>query len=304
MVFERSNIHDLLIFLPLLIVYSVGLFFVGCFIYAWQLNQVLMIAFSIVAGTFIIAYFLLFIFPSVTNFPLCICPIFGSYRPSFGIRKAIVSIVGVSLRLRCVGYEHLFSFTETVPGTLNHWYMQAQATPPGEVEHTRGAVSHNSLDGIDATQNTQEEAILWLSQMPLDPPESKALVSSLALMSSSRPYGRFQESVAALANLVLEDLFSQGVVQEQANTAIDCVLVLGNIKFQSAVDRNLDSDHTIGEICVPPSVAWAAQQLTIDAFRPEFDTPHSEGIRERLLTATAWLSPVGGAEMWSGTAKS
>jgi hypothetical protein len=307
MVFERSNIQDLVTFLPILIVGSIAFFFVGCILSAWQTDRVLMIAVSIVSGTFAIAYALLFIFPSVENFPLCRCPTFISYRPSFGIRKAVISIVGILKRLclftlRCVGCEHLLPLTETVPGTLIHWYMQTQTTPPRKDEHTRGTASHDTLVDIDATQNAQDEAILWLSQVPLDPPESKALVSSLALRSSSHSYGRFQKSVTALANLVLEALFRQGVFQEQANTAIDCVLVLGNIKFQSAVDQNSDSDHTIGETRIPPSVAWAAQQLTIDAFRPEFDNPHSEGIRERLLIATAWLSPVGGAKdvEWDG----
>jgi len=75
-----------------------------------------------------------------------------------------------------------------------------------------------------------------------------------------------------------------------------------DIKFQSAVDQNSDCDHKLEGILVPHSVAWAAQQLTINAFQPDFDTPHSEGTLGRLLTAAAWLSPMDGAEevSWGG----
>ena len=54
-----------------------------------------------------------------------------------------------------------------------------------------------------------------------------------------------------------------------------------------------------------PSVAWAAQQLTANAFREKFNTSHSEGIRVRLLTAAAWLSPVDATEEahWDGGEK-
>jgi len=127
--------------------------------------------------------------------------------------------------------------------------------------------------------------------MPLDPFESKAVVSSLALISFSRPH-RYPKPVIVFVNLTLESSFYEGVGQEQTDVAIDCVLVLGNIKFQSVVDRNSDQDHNIGGIPVTASVAWAAQQLAISAFQEKFTTPHSEGIRVRLLTAAAWLSPV------------
>ena len=149
---------------------------------------------------------------------------------------------------------------------------------------------NDPLDEIDTSQRVQEEAILWLSQVPLDPSESKALVSSLALISSSRPY-KFEKPVIVFLNLVLEASFREEG-QVQTSTAVDCVLVLGHMKLQSAVDRDWDRDHNVGGIPVTASVAWAAQQLTINAFRERSDTPHSEGICLRLLAAAAWLSPM------------
>jgi len=136
-----------------------------------------------------------------------------------------------------------------------------------------------------------EEAILWLSQVPLDPFESKALVSSLALISSSRPYS-FQKPVIVFLNLVLEASLREEDGQGRTDVAIDCVLVLGHMKFQSAVDRDWDHDHNVGGIPITASVAWAVQQLTINAFRDKSDIPYSEEIHAQLLTAAAWLSPV------------
>jgi len=128
----------------------------------------------------------------------------------------------------------------------------------------------------------------------LNPSESKDVVSSLALISSSRPHS-FPKSVTVFLNL--ESSFTKEFSQEHTNVKIDCVLVLGHIKFQSAVDRNSDCDYNVGGIPVTALVAWAAQQHTIDAFQAEVNTPHSEGIRARLLTAAAWLSPVEEAEV-------
>ena len=312
MAFERLNVHALVAFLPTLLLHSINMFFMGGVIYLWQINKMVMIVFAVVGGTFITAYILLISLPSVTSLPLFHYPAFISYRPSVAIGKVAIFIVGVFVRLccitlRCVTGVVLFPFVQTVSGTgtLHHWYMQTQTISPGEHKRTRvrqAIAFRDSPDDINTSQKAQEEAILWLSQVPLDPSESKALVSNLALISSSHSYGGFQEPVIVLANLVLEALFREEVSQEQTNTAIDCVVVLGNIKFQSVVDRNSDCDHNIGGIPVPPSVAWAAQQLTIDAFRADFDTIHSGGIRRRLLTAAAWLSPVDrtGDVSWDG----
>ena len=175
--------------------------------------------------------------------------------------------------------------------------MQAGKILPEEYKHVHvwwASTLHDPLDEIDTSQEMQEEAILWLSQVPLDPSESKALASSLALISSSRPY-RFEKPVIVFLNLVLEASFREEG-QGQTSTAIDCVLVLGHMKFQSAVDRGWDRDHNVGGIPVTASVAWAAQQLTINAFREKSGNLHSEGRRSRLLTAAAWLSPMDSAE--------
>jgi hypothetical protein len=308
--FGRLKIPALVAFFPTLLLQCFIMFFTGGILYIWQLNKTVVIVFAAVGGSFGIAFVLLFIFPSVTNLPPLNYPTFISHRPSVVIGRVAIFIVDVFVRLyyltlRCVTSVFLFPSIHTISGTgtFQYRYVQTHTTPPGEHEHKRGrraTVLHNPPDDIDTSLKVQEEAILWLSRVPLDPPESKALVSSLALLSSSRPYGGFQQPVILLANLVLEASFRE-VGQQQTNTAIDCVLVLGNIKFQSAVDRNSDRDHDIGEIPVPPSVAWAAQQLT-KAFQPDFDTPRSGGIWERLLTAAAWLSPVSEADVveWNG----
>ena len=131
--------------------------------------------------------------------------------------------------------------------------------------------------------------------MLLDPVTSKPVVSSLALISSSRPH-RFPRNVIVFLNMTLESSFREEPMQNQTDTAIDCILVLGRIKFQSVVDRNSDRDHDVGGVPVTPLVARVVQQFTTDALQAKFNTPHSEGIRARLLTAAAWLSPVEVAE--------
>ena len=129
------------------------------------------------------------------------------------------------------------------------------------------------------------------------------MVSSLALIASSRTR-RFPKSVTMFLNLTLESLFDEEPSQEVADASIDCVLVLGHIKFQSIVDQNPDYDYDVAGIPVTPFVAWKAQQLTVEAFQARFNTPHSEAIRARLLTAAAWLSPMDGDEVeWDGGTK-
>jgi hypothetical protein len=61
--------------------------------------------------------------------------------------------------------------------------------------------------------------------------------------------------------------------------AIDCIIVLGHIKFQSAVDPKFGSRSQHWRDSCTPSVAWAAQQLTINAFREKFDTRTPREIR-------------------------
>jgi len=204
------------------------------------------------------------------------------------------------LVLRYVASAILWPFAQTLvgEGLLHRLYMKITTILPGEYKHMHvwwENTFNDSLDGIDASQRVQEEAVLWLSQMPLDPSESTAVVSSLAMISSSRLH-QFSKSVIVFLNLALESASRGDHSQERIDIAINCVLVLGHIKFQSAVDRNSDHDHDVGGIPVTDSVAWAAQQLTINAFREQFQTPHSEGARLRLLTAAAWLSPVDATE--------
>ena len=210
---------------------------------------------------------------------------------------------------------------------LRHWHLQTQTIFPGEYKHLRVGWENwfdDSLDEIDSSDRVQEEAILWLSQMPLNSDESKPVVSSLALISSSRPR-RFPENVIVFLNMTLESSFREEPIQDdantatdrirdeantatncvkdkantatnrvkdKANTAIDCILVLSDIKFQSAVDRSSDGDDDVGGVPVTSLVARAAQKFTDDALKPEFANAHSEGIRARLLAAAAWLSPV------------
>ena len=305
--FERLNIPALVAFLPTLLLNSIRMFFAGGVIYLWQLNKIVMTVFVVTGGSFIVAYFLLFASPSVINLPLFQNPTFIFHLPSNPIKKAAIFVVGSFVRLwcltlRCVTGAVLFPFIQTVfgTGTFHHWYMKTQTISPEEHKHT-GVGRNITLGGIDTSQKAREDAILWLSQVPLDPSESKALISSLALISS-RPYGHFQKPVAALANLVFEASFREEDGQDQTNTAIDCVLVLGNIKFQLAMGQSPDYDRGIEDIPVPPSIASAAQQLTINAHNADIDLLRFRGVRGRLLAAAAWLSPVEGAEdvEWNG----
>jgi len=269
------------------------------------------IAYQIIGGIFSVLYFISTFLPFVTNAPFRPYSTLLVHRLSVAIGRVVIPIVdllahGCYLILRYITSAVLWPFAQVVVGsnTLQRWYMEAGTIFPAEYKHIRVGWANafdDSLDKIDTSQKVQEEAILWLSQMPLDPTESRAVVSSLALISSSRPHS-FPKSVIVFLNLTLESSFNKEPSQEQTDIAIDCVLVLGHIKFQSVVDRNSDHDHNVGGIPVTALVAWAAQQLTVDAFQTKFNTPHSEGIRARLLTASAWLSPVEGAEdvEWGG----
>ena len=301
MAFQRWNVHALVALLPPLLHFSVIIFFVGAVVYLWQIDERVAIVYQVVGGIFGITYFISTFLPFVTNAPFRPYSTLLFHRLSVAIGKVVIPVVDVFAyvsytTLRYVISAILFPFARTIfsKGALNRWYMQAATILPGEYKHMRVWWAHafdESLDEIDTSQRVQEEAVLWISQMPLDSAESKDVVSSLALISSSRPH-RFPNQVIVFLNLTLESSFRDGVGQEQADIAIDCVLVLGHIKFQSVVDRNSDRDNDVGGIPITSSVAWAAQQLTITAFREKFNTSHTEGIRVRLLTAAAWLSPV------------
>ena len=259
------------------------------------------IVYLVIGGIFGIIYFISALLPFVMNAPFRPYSTLLVHRLSVAIGRVIVPIVDAIahacfLVLRYMTGAILWPFAQTIfsKGTLHTWYMQTQEILPGEYNHMRvwwANTFSDPLDKIDTSQRIQEEAILWLSQMPLDPTESKAVISSLALISFSHPH-KFPKSVVVFLNLTLESSFRETPGQAQTDVAIDCLLVLGHIKYQSVVDRNWDEDRNVGGVPVTALVAWAAQQLTANAFDENLNTPHSQGIRARLLTAATWLSPV------------
>jgi hypothetical protein len=305
MAFKRWNIETLVALLPPLLHSSVLLFFTGAVIYLWQIDVRVAIVYIVIGGIFAFTYFLSTLLPIVVSAPFRPYSTLLLHRLSVAIGKVIIPIVDTIahacfVALRYVTAWILWPFAQTIfsEGVLHTWYMEAQTILPGEYKHMRvwwANAFSDSLDEIDTSQRIQEEAILWLSQMPLDQTESKAVVSSLALISTSRPH-KFPKSVVVFLNLTLEHSFHETPSQAQTDVAIDCLLVLGYIKYQSAVDSNWDQDRNVGGIPVTALVAWAAQQLTANAFDDSFNTKHSEGIRARLLTAAAWLSPVDATE--------
>ena len=312
--FQRWNVHAFVALLPPLLHSSVLLFFMGSVVYLWRTDETVAIFYQVIGGIFCIAYFVSTFLPFVTNAPFRPYSTLLVHQLSVAIGNVVIPIVDVFvylcyLTVRYVTGAILFPFARIIFNneTLHRWYMRAATILPGEYKHMRvwwANAFNDSLDEIDTSQRVQEEAVLWLSQMPLDQSESKAVVSSLALISSSRPH-TFPKPVIVFLNLTLESSFGEGAGQEQTDVAIDCVLVLGHIKFQSVVDGNSDRDHEVGEIPITSSVASAAQRLTLNAFQEKFNTPHSEGIRARLLTAAAWLSPVDPSEdaHWDGGEK-
>ena len=314
MAFQKLKVHTLVAYLPVLLHSSVLLFFAGAVVYLSQMDERVMIVFAITGGIFGVVYLLLTILPFVTDPPFRPFSASIFYRLYIAIRrvvvtlgKAFISIIDIFAHtcyftLRYLVSAILWPFAriifhdETLQRWYVHWYMQIPTILQGEYRPNATVIVTN--------QKIQEEAIVWLSEVPLDPVGSKALVSSLALISSSSSH-KFQMPVILFLNSVLEASFREEDDQERTDTATECVLVLGLMKFQSAVDQNLDRDHSVGGTSITASVAWAAQQLVIDAFQAKLDTPHSEEIRARLLTAATWLSPADGEEdvEWSGGEK-
>ena len=303
MAFERWNVNALIGLLPPILHFSVIIFFAGAVIYLWQIDERVAIVYLVAGGIFGIAYFVSTFLPFVVNAPFRPCSTLLFHRLSVIIGEVVISVVDVFAyvsytTLRYVISAILFPFARTIisKATLDRWYMGSATILPGEYRHMHVWWAHafdESLDEIDTSQRVQEEAILWISQMPLDTPKAKEVVSSLALISSSRPH-IFPNQVIIFLLMTLESSFREGVGQEQTEDriAIDCVIVLGHIKFQSVVDRNWDRDNDVGGIPITASVAFSAQQLKDKVFRENFNTSDAEGIRVRLLTAAAWLSPV------------
>ena len=298
--FQRWKVHIIIALLPPLLHSSVLLFFSGAVVYLWQINVSVAIVYLIIGGIFGITYFILTFLPFVTNPPFRLYSTLLVHRLSVVAGEVIISVVdvfahGCFLALRYVTGAILWPFAQTIfsKGSLHAWYLQGQTILPNEYRHMRvwwANAFRDSLDEIDTSQRVQEEAILWLSQMPLDPSESKVVVPSLALIPSSHLH-KLPNPTATLLNLAFGSSFLESPTQEQADIVVSCVLLLGHIKYKSVVDRNSDEDHDVGGNPVTPLAAWAAQQLTINAFDKSFNAPHSEWIRARFLMAAAWLSP-------------
>ena len=301
MAFQKWKAHTVIGLLPPLLHSSVLLFFTGAVINLWEMDVRVAIVYLVMGGIFGITYFISTLLPFVTTIPFRPYSTLLLHRLSVTIGKGVIPIVDAIahvcfLALRYITGAILWPLAQTIfsKGALQAWYLKTRSILPAEYKPMRvwwADAFSDSLDEIDTSNWVQEEAILWLSQMPLDLSESKAVVSSLALISASRPH-RFPKSVVVFLNFTLESSLREGPGKTQTGLPIDCVLVLGQIKFQSAVDGNADQDHHVGGVPVTPLVAWAAQQLTASALQEDFSTPHSEGTGARLLTAAAWLSPV------------
>ena len=305
MAFQRWGVHTLIALLPPLLHSSVLLFFSGAVVYLWQINIKVAIVYAVMGGIFGITYFVSTFLPMLIDAPFRPYSTLLVHRFSVAIGRIIMPIIDpivhfCFLTLRFVTNAILWPLAQPIfgNGLLYTWHLQGQAILPAEYKYMGvwwANAFNDSLDEIDTSQRIQEEAILWLSQMPLDPFESKAVVSSLAMISLSRPH-QFPKSLIVFLNLALDSSYREAPQQIKNSTATECIFVLGHIKYQSVVDLNMDGDHNIGGVFVTPLVAWAAQQLTIAAFNEDFNTPHSEGIRAQLLTAAAWLSPVDATE--------
>ena len=248
--------------------------------------------------------------PFVADAPFRPYPTLVFHRISVAIAKGVIYITdpfvrGCYLVLRYVTNSILMPLARVVVGSSNfqRWCMDIPAILPAEYKPLQVCWANaldDSPDKINTSQKVQEEAILWLSQMPLEPPEAEAVFSSLAPILASRTHGSLKPAIVFL-NSILESSINKEPSQEQTNTAIECVLVLARIKFRSVVDQNSDHDHNVGGATVAASVAWTAQQLAVDAFRVESDNPGFEGVRARLLAAAAWLSPVEAEDAdWNG----
>ena len=303
LILRKLKIHFIISLLPPLLHSSVILFFSGAVVYFWQINVRVAIVYLVAGGIFCITYSVSTFLPIVMNAPFRPYSAQLVHRFSVAIGKVIESIMDcfargyfLALRYAVGAIRRLFAQTTFAKGALRALYQRTRMIPPGGSKNARdwwADTSGDSLDEIDISQKVQEEAILWLSQMPLDPSESEDVVSSLALIS--RPH-KFPKSMVVFVYFTLESWLREATDRRQTDPAINCVILLGHIKYQSVVDQNSDEDHNVGGIPVTPLVAQIAQKLATDACNRDFNTPHSEEIRARLLTAAAWLSPVDAKE--------
>ena len=310
MALQRWGFHGLVAFLPPLPHLSVLLFTAGAVVNLQQMDDRVALPCQIIGGISVMLYFISAFAPFVIDAPFRPYSTLLLHRLSVAIGKGVIYITnplvrGCYIALRYATNFILVPLARVVVGSSNFQRrcMDTRTILPAEYKPPRvwwAEAFDHSPDKINTSQKVQEEAILWLSQMPLDQPESEAVFSSLAPILASRTQG-FPKPAIVFLNLTLESCINKEPSQGQTNTAIDCILVLAHIKFRSAVDQNSDHDHSVGGATVTASVAWAAQQLAIDAFQAKSDKPGFEGLRARLLAAAAWLSPVEAEEAeWNG----
>ena len=310
LILHKLKIHSIISLLPPLLHSSVIFFFAGAVVYFWQIDMRVAAIYLVAGGIFCTTYLISTFLPIVMNTPFHPSLAQLVHKSTVAIGKAVESIAdafahGCFCALHTVTGAILWLFARTTiaEGALHTLHQQTRTVSLGVSKRTRDWWADASTDSLDEThtsQRAQEEAILWLSQMPLDPSESKDVVSSLALIS--RPH-KFPKSMVMFVYFTLDSWLREDPKQRQPDPAINCIILLGHIKYQSVVDRNLDEDHNVGGVPVTPSVAWAAQWLADGGFDESRGAPHPEEIRARLLTAAAWLSPEYAAEVTVGEEK-
>lgn len=138
---------------------------------------------------------------------------------------------------------------------------------------------------IDTSPETQDQALLWLVQIPMDPQDAGGVVHTLESITFPRFHTFACSSVILFLTVTLESAFENGVmIPERFSVAMDCVLVLSRIKFHLVVECNQDDDDTIGRVSVSSFLAWAAQAL--------LKSPNLKPATVlELSAAAAWLSP-------------
>ena len=226
-ILHKLKIHFIISLLPPLLHSSVILFFSGAVVYFWQIDVRVAIVYLVAGGIFCITYLISTFVPIVMNAP------FRPYSAQL-IHRSSVSIGGVIgsiaddlarsyfLALRCVvgAIRRVFPRITFAKGALRALYQQTRTIPPRGSKDTQdwwADTSSDSLDVIEISQMVQEEAILWLSQMPLDPSESEDVVSSLALIS--RPH-KFPKSMVMFVYFTLDSWLREGPGKRHADPAM------------------------------------------------------------------------------------
>ena len=278
----KLKIHLIIPLLHPLLHFSVICFLGGAVVYFWKINMWVATIYLVIGGIVCITYFISTLLPIVMNAPFRPYSAQLVHRLSVAIGKVITRGYFLTLRSVFLTVLRLFAQTTFSKGIFDTFHRQTRKTSPWIPKHMRDWWAYASSGEFDTSQRAQEEAILWLSQMPLDPSESEDVLSSLALIS--RPH-KFPKSLVAFVYFALDSWLREDPNRRDPDSAINCIVLLGHIKYQSVVDRNSDEDHNVGGIPVSPLVAWAAQQLANSG------APYLNETQARLLTAAAWLSP-------------